>query len=565
MSTSFNPSVAHATTAIAAAIKGGFRCLGTEGNKCVIFSLLTMTIVRLAPAEMKEMELMSVCGADWVVAYYSYMHPKKDTLVVDHRGLATDIIRGCQEIGPYVAAFERPCGVYAESDGTVIVNGKQAWKPETGEVVEHGIRDGRIYPAGGDTSFTPHTPEATDDMVARVLRAFGALQWGHALAAELLLGWFGVAIVAAALRRRPHLLITASAGIGKSTMLVLMKWLLGIFGHAVTGPQSSAALYQALRGRVRAVLVDEFEADPRNGKSKATLEIARMSYSLQETDEGVTCGTPGGTVRSYRFYSPFIAAGVSPGRMEPADQTRWVVLEAIGRKPDAFMMSEAEAREIGPQLATRFIKRWSVFKASEEVVRERIILAGGDGRMADTVGTLLASYLTFISDKPATVDEVDALVAKLDIAARKEVHAETDEKRCLDALLSKVMPFKYQEGPALVTRSLSIAEAIQRVCEAPMDNDEVVRRLAQLGLRVTRRAGRWQLFVVNSPEHQELRKVFMGTKWSTGGWSTVLRRLPGGGEETQRIGAGFGAAKVTVFDVPTDLLPPDEGEELLAA
>lgn len=54
---------------------------------------------------------------------------------------------------------------------------------------------------------------------------------------------------------------------------------------------------------------------------------------------------------------------------------------------------------------------------------------------------------------------------------------------------------------------------------------------------------------------------------TTSGWPVVLRRLRGGEESTQRIGAGFGSSKVTVFDVPQELLPAqdDDCEQLLAA
>jgi hypothetical protein len=46
----------------------------------------------------------------------------------------------------------------------------------------------------------------------------------------------------------------------------------------------------------------------------------------------------------------------------------------------------------------------------------------------------------------------------------------------------------------------------------------------------------------------------------------VLRRLPGGEESTQRMGAGFPAAKVTDFNVPRDLLPAqNDFEQLWAA
>jgi hypothetical protein len=238
----------------------------------------------------------------------------------------------------------------------------------------------------------------------------------------------------------------------------------------------------------------------------------------------------------------------------------------MSRKENAVMMSESEAREIGPKLARRFIARWSVYQASEKVVRKCILAAGGDGRMADTVGTLLASYWTFVSNQPATEDDANVLVEMLDIKARIELHSETDEKRCLDSLMSKVMPFKVVQGNYLVTRSLSIAQAVALVCEDPTCNPEIIARLSQLGLRVVKQNGKWQLFVVNSPEHQELRKVFAGTKWSTGGWSVVLRRLPGGGESTQRIGAGLGAAKVTIFDIPADLASANDEEcRLMAA
>ena len=84
-------------------------------------------------------------------------------------------------------------------------------------------------------------------------------------------------------------------------------------------------------------------------------------------------------------------------------------------------------------------------------------------------------------------------------------------------------------------------------------------------LRVAFAKGKWSLYVVNSPMHQELRKLFAGTKWATGGWSVVLRRLPGGEESTQRIGAGLGAAKVTVVYVPEHLLSAGNEDNMLLA
>lgn len=548
-----------------AATTGGYIALGMLGAKCVVLSQLSKAVVKLSPSDMKEMELKSLCGADWCDEHYGHVHPKKDEWIFEYRRLATDIIRDCQTKGPYVESYERKAGVWLGQDGELLINSDQLWRTN-GDVLEHGIHDSRIYSASGTVGFSMSTPEASNEDVEKVVQAFGAINWRHPLGAELILGWIGVALTSVALRRRPHLLLTGGAGVGKSTALELAKWLLGPLGYASTGPQTMAAFYQALGGTSRAVILDEFEADPTRRHAQDTLEIARMSYSLQEGDEGIVRGTPGGTARSYRFYSPFLAAGISPGKMQPADLTRWVVLEAVSRKDNAQQLTETEAREIGPRLARRFVARWNIFQASEKVVRERILAAGGDGRIADTVGVLLASYWAFVSEKPATIDDADVLIEMLDIRARIEIHTETDEKRCLESLMSKVLSFKVVEGQYLATRPLSIAQAIALVCEDPTGNPDVVLRLAQLGLRVVMQEGKWKLFVVNSPEHQELRKVFAGTKWSTGGWAMVLRRLPGGEESTQRIGAGFGAAKITVFDVPVDLVPAnDSSEERLAA
>lgn len=544
---------------------GGYVALGTSGEKFAVLSKLSKTVIKLSPSNLKEMDLKALCGATWCDENFSRYHPKKAEWFFDHRELANSIIRDCQAKGPYLESYERKTGVWVGKDGQLLINSEQLWNTR-GEVFEHGIHDDRIYSASGSVGFSMATPEASDDEVRKVVTAFGGINWRQPLGSELILGWIGMAFASVAFRRRPHLLLTGGAGVGKSTALEMAKWLLGPLGFPSTGPQTMAAFYQALGGTSRAVILDEFEADPSRRHSQDTLEIARMSYSMQEGDEGIVRGTPGGTSKSYRFYSPFLAAGISPGKMQPADISRWVVLEALSRKHDAVQLTESQAREIGPRLARRFVSRWSVYQASEQVVRDCILAAGGDGRIADTVGTLLASYWALVSNKPATADDANVLVEMLDIKARIEIHAESDEKRCLESLMSKVMPFKVQEGPYLVTRSLSIAQAVALVCKDPTGNPEVISRLAQLGLRVVMQNGKWSVFIVNSPEHQEIRKVFAGTKWSTGGWAIVLRRLPGGEESTQRIGAGFGAAKVTVFDVPADLLPAnDEMADFLSA
>lgn len=543
---------------------GGYVALGVDGTKSVIFSLFDKKVHFLKPSDYKEIALKSILGLQWCSEKYDYFDEKKESYVFDTRSLTSDIMLECQNKGPYSAIAERGTGVWLDESGELLVNSRELWRAD-GTVLEHGFHGGKAYPFCGEVGFDATTPEASEEEVQRVLTALNGPGWAQPLAAELLLAFIGVSVLSTALRRRPHVLLTGPAGAGKSAVLETVRWLLGDLAAGFTGPQTMAALYQQLGGTSKAAILDEFEADPARKASKDVLEVARMSYSLQENDSGIVRGTVSGKAKSYRFFAPFLAAGISPGRMEPADLTRWVTLE-VKAKARGASFTEAQAREIGPKLCRLIINRWGVFQSSEKVVRKSITESGGDSRMADTVGTLLAMYWAFVSKTPATEDDAAVLVGMFGMEERIAQHAVSDELQCLEALTSRVLPFKLVSGPDVITRSLSIGEAIEQVCKDPSGQPYLIARLAQLGMRVSQSKGKWSLYVACSHAHAELRKLFGGTKWSQGGWSVVLRRLPGGEESTQRIGAGLGAAKVVVIDVPQYLLPAnDECADMLLA
>ncbi|WP_374556026.1 hypothetical protein [Aquitalea pelogenes] len=550
--------------------KGGYIPVGFKGNSLFVYSFILERIVEIRSTQMTEMTLKSVCGAKWCEDLYMDFHTKKEEVFFNHKRLATDIIAQCQEAGPYSLSVERTCGVWPSSDHKrLLVNSSQLWDSE-GKVIKRGQIEGRFYPTSGDVGFGPDTPLATGTDVNRILKAFGAVKWQSDMVPEMLLGWLVVATCAPALARRPHMYVSARAGTGKTALLSLMSYLLDSQALRLTGPQTFAALYQQLGSTNRAVILDEFEADASNRRNKETLEIARISYSLQENDNGISRGTCSGEAKNYRFFTPFLAASVVPGKFEPADLSRWVIVEAIGKQyDDALLGKSSEAQQeailLGQRLRALAIHRWSVFQDSLDQLSQAIQRNGGDDRIADTVGPLLAGYWSLVSDKPASASDADMLVEMGGLSKHIEQREESDEVRCLDTLFSKVLTLPLMEGNCLVRKPISISEAIQAICDDPTGTPEMQQRLAQYGLRVSLMKGDWKVFIANSVEHQELRKLFRGSKWQHGGWSMTLRRLPGGEESTQRLGAGFKACKVTVFDVPADLLPANEDETQLSA
>lgn len=550
---------------ISTASQGGYIALGYSGNCSFVFSLIQQRVVALRPSHMNEMTLKSVCGADWCEENYYEMHPRKEEMFFNHKRLSTDIIAGCQRVGIYNESSERKCGVWPSADGSALyINGAQLWRND-GKVINNGILENKVYPRSGDIGFGPETESASQEDITKVLNAFGGYKWRTEMVPEMLLGWFVCAALAPSLKRRPHVYITAPAGTGKSVLLDIMGWMLGSLAHKASGPQTMAGLYQSIGGTSRAVVLDEAEADSSNRKWKDTLEVARISYSLSESDNGIVVGSQTGTPKNYRFFSAFLAAGITPAKFEAADLSRWAMFETNERMPGSNdPMTEQTARTLGARLAVLAVRRWSVLQASLDVIRNIVMQEGGDARLADSVAPLLAGYWTMVSDKAATANDAETLVGLCGLKKHKEQREETDEKRCLEALMTRVMPMPLMVENCLVRQPISLAEAVNKVCENPSETLELQNRMCQLGLRVKFHEGRWVIMVANSPEHTELRKLFRGTKWQYGGWSVTLRRLPGGQEATQRL--GLKTAKITMFDVPADYLPVnDESDDLMAA
>jgi len=558
---------------------GGYIALGQEGELSCVWSLMLKSVVKFAPAGFTARKMKAACGTRWCNEGYT-VYPDEGEPYFHHQGLADDIQDACQRIGRYQESKRREAGAWLGSDGGLVINSATVWR-SSGEPVARVGEDGYVYPDENDLELSADDVPATAAEVLQFEQAFDSWEWSDIAASAHILGWIACSVFAGALTCRPHLFVTARAGTGKS---LLSRALGGVFGRGVvrpTGSLTQAGILQKLKGRAVPCIVDETEAGLSAQKSTlAALDVSRWSYSMSESEDGVLRGTAGGAALGYRTFSPFLFLGVNVPKLGHADQTRAVVLEMQRQKPSIkggvprLLSDERYCEEMGRKLRRLAVSRWPSFQAALPLFRQGIICQGGSTRMADTIGSLLAGYWCLKSAAIPGSEDVSSLVECLQLPAHIEAFGESDEIRCLDTLLYSKVTVPVAEWNGEMVRSETVADAIRQLCAAPRSQGQLDTALQTYGVRVLSVDDVWKVAVACSPSHRELLRMFAGSAWKKGNWSLLLRRLPGGAGDTQRM-AGR-TCKVTVFNVPEDLLSPlgakptvpspeGEGEVRLAA
>ncbi len=431
----------------------------------------------------------------------------------------------------------------------VLIEG--GWQPAGGKIGAF------IYPLGHRET-RPDPRGAPPGEVAELLDFIGSWAWrAPAHAPRLLLGWIGCAVVAGALRWRPHLQLTGGAGTGKTTLELLVRGLLGSTALPVSAP-TEAGIRQMLGGAARAVIIDEIETDNME-RARRVVELARLASTDDQAP--VSRGSAGGKAAQWPIRACFLFSSILHVKFRPQDLTRICVLEldrlamgerADGESPSAWAQARAQTlAKLGPGLRRRMIDGFDRLQANIAAYEHAILAMGERARVADQLGTMLAAAATLLSDAPATAEEAAGLVKDFAIPDLIGHEDEEDHMAFLAHLLSSRVPVHFESGGQ---RLITLGELVQRTRGASGGIYE--RELRQHGLAVGAPPGLEKIpHLAIANKHQGLAELTRGTRWADETWPQAAMRVPLAVKSAAPV--SFAGVKSRASWVPLASLPLD--------
>jgi hypothetical protein len=447
------------------------------------------------------------------------------------------LIKACKAASIFDATIElRRLGVWREGPAAVAHAGLALIDAE-GSVSPAGcMRAGAVYPTSSPGAFRdmldplPEAVSAADmlDLFDEVRRGWG---WRRAdIDAVAWFGWVAQAALGAFPRWRSHLWVQGQKGSGKSQLIQLGHELLGPLSPQVYSDYSPAGVRQAANGQARAHLFDEAEATGGAGRVEGVIEMAR-TMSGGEGSLTIRGGSDHTSV-AFALHGAVYLASIIPGRLEPQDRSRFVMLELGGRPratdpaaaEEALLALHERAAELGRGFWRRMLARSVDWDRAHKLASAYVQRLGGEARDGQTIGAVLAGWHLATSDAPMTWDDLeeinDVALALLDDS--KAAQEEGEGERCWSHLMNSEVNFgggeKRRVGDVVWSARGGDASEASR------------KRLSRFAMRLAPGesidGSEDRLWIV-SGVNKALDELFRSTRWAGGGHRAALLMLDG--------------------------------------
>lgn len=485
----------------------------------------------------------------------------------------------------------RKQGVWRAGDGKLLVHVGD----EVGAVTPAGItyrragclEGGALYP-GTYKIARPTEPPATKEDGGKLLRAFSLWNYADAIGPDLVLGWYGQALLGVAKPWNAHAAVRNDRGSGKTWLVCLLAAAFGDQARHQIHNTSEAGLRQMVSAEARALLLDEQEDDAGSGGAEMIQRMLGIIRLMSSGDGRIVRGTTEGDAREFVVNGCAFMAAILLPDLKPQDRSRITVLRLLkltkGADPERVVRATEWAKKMSGAFRLRALLGAERYLADFATWRTAVVVAGCDARYADQYASLLAGRDLLLRDEPITAGEAKKEIEDRFadwIKVRLEEDAEQSEgSECLRRILYKAVNI----GHGQIMSPAGMILAARQTRETA--GGALMRRLQVYGLRLltveeiaaTRarfraeekkldpalKAMLWagqgetppgEILLV-ARRHPELAKLLEGSRWEHNKWRDALEYLEGAAEWPGTMRIGGEATRCSA--IPAWLLPVDD-------
>lgn len=460
------------------------------------------------------------------------------------------LIRTSIKTGPFNERYIRGRGAWTDKDRVIVHTGSELIVD--GQTLPLGSIESRfVYETSDDLGVETSNPLPTKQ--ANVLiDVLSYLNWERDVNTHLLAGWCVVAPFCGALRWRPHIWLTGSAGTGKSWVFKhIVRRLLGETALAVQGETSEAGLRQTLNHDALPVVFDEADIDDKRSAERIQ-NILTLMRSASTDDGGLLLkGSATGAAKSYSIRSCFAFASIGVQAAQQSDRSRITILSMRSLSKDdpkrverwealQALYNEVITDEFVMALQARTVRLLPVILKNAQTFANAAASVLGEQRQGDQLGALLAGAYSLFTEKEITYEAARAWVAEKDWSEERSLDGTKDELALLSYIMDQLTQIEGEH--AKVERNIGelVMIAANQKGEYNIGPVAANDRLKRLGIKVEQdHMNEWWIVISNSSE--QVRKLLRDTAWNRN-HARILLRLPGAVEKTS---ARFASGVIT--------------------
>lgn len=532
-----------------------------RGKKARVYYVkATNEVVELATGRHTQSELLAIANLQaWINSF-----PVRNRKGEIHTGKfsltrAVDALhRASERIGDYSASAVRGLGCWMDV-GRVVVNAGSHLLVDGVPCSYNDLCTDFIYQPGDQLVPKGQIP-ATVAQSGQLLELCQSLSFRTKLEGELLAGWIALAPVCGILDWRPHGILTAGSGKGKTWVLDnIVGKALGTSVLRVAGRTTEAGLRQIIAHNNLPVVFDEAESESQDAADRMRGVFELMRVASNGNGQRVVKGSADGRYQDYNVRAMFLLAAVGVAAERKADRSRFTVFEFTGQKEskDAqahfgrlcdLAQQSVEDPAYQAALLARLFKMAPVMRLNARMFSVPLAQQLGNRRVGDQLGALLAGAHALRSDGLVTEAEAAAIVASHDWTPFVADVEETDESHALQRLLD--YPVRINNTTTMLVGDM-IREMLTR-SKTPIAGHYSME-LAKIGIKVT------PTYVAVAKSHAALEQVYRDTPFLKN-WSMPLLRLAGAAKKKgERIGGSQRNCVIIPHEAfAANLAAPDE-------